>query len=79
MRFRLLRICFDLIRDGCDEALFNIRPEYIEKVKKSFFFMKQKGNWTLDELQSLPIYLRDMYFKEFSELLEKEAKANKVH
>lgn len=75
MRFRLRRICFDLIRDGCDDRLFNITPEHHLNVKKGFFYMKQKGSWTIEELQRLPIYVRDLYFHEFNEMIKKEKAA----
>jgi len=39
--------------------------------------MKQKGHWSLEELQTMPIFLRDMYFAEFADMLKKEAKASR--
>jgi len=74
-RSRSQRTYFDLIRDGVEDRIFNISPDHFENIKKIFFYMKQKGNWSLQELQTLPIFLRDMYFKEFSEQLKRESKS----
>ena len=40
---------------------FGLSPKYMQNIYKNFFYMKYYGGWSLFELYSLPIGLRDWY------------------
>lgn len=50
-RFRLMR------------SFFGLSPEYLKSVYERFFYMKYYGGWSLFELYSLPVGLRNWYFE----------------
>jgi len=53
-------------------SFFGLSPEYIKNIYEQFFYMKYYGGWSLFELYSLPIGLRDWYFKLLASHKEKE-------
>jgi len=63
-RFRLRRNFFGLSND------------YIKSIYEQFFYMKYYGGWSLFELYSLPIGLRNFYFQMLADHKKKEADEN---
>jgi len=48
-------------------TFFGLNPDYIKTIYEQFFYMKYYGGWSLFELYSLPIGLRNWYFEKLSE------------
>ena len=44
-------------------SFFGLNPDYLKSVYEQFFYMKYYGGWSLFELYSLPIGLRNWYFE----------------
>jgi hypothetical protein len=53
-------------------AFFGLNSEYMESVYENFFYMQYVSNWSLAELYSLPIGLRNWFVKRTIEQKEKE-------
>ena len=59
-RFRLIR------------SFFGLSDDYMEKVYEQLFTMKYHGGWSIVELYSLPIGLRNWFANRLKEQFEKE-------
>ena len=44
-------------------TFFGLTSEYMEQVFEQIFFLKYTGHWTLSEIYSLPIGLREWFVK----------------
>ena len=53
-------------------SFFGLSHEYLKTVYEQFFYMKYYGGWSLFELYSLPIGLRNWYIEMLAEQKEKE-------
>lgn len=55
-------------------TFFGLTPEYKFQVHKNMLTVAHysKGAFSVRELYEMPVYLRNFYIKEFSELKEKE-------
>ena len=58
-------------------TFFGLNDEYIEQVYESFFILKHYGGWSLSEMYSLPIGLRNWWLKRTIKEYEKEAEQTK--
>ncbi len=54
-------------------SFFGLNPDYLKTVYEQFFYMKYYGGWSLFELYSLPLGLRNWYFQMLVEQKDKEA------
>ena len=62
-----------MYRSRC--SFFGLSDEYIEKLYEQFFHMQYHGRWTFVEVYSLPIKIRNWFFKKLVEQVEKENKS----
>jgi len=53
-------------------TFFGLTSDYMENVYEQFFYMKYTGNWSLAELYSLPIGLRNWFVQRTVKQKEKE-------
>ena len=58
-------------------SFFGLSLNYIKNVYENFFYMKYYGGWSLFELYSLPVGLRDWYIKLLTAQKEKENEETK--
>ena len=54
---------------------FGLTQKYIKEVYEQFFYMKYYAGWSLFELYSLPIGLRNFYVQMFIEMKQKQKEA----
>ena len=57
-------------------TFFGLSNEYEEKIFEQFHYMIYYGNWRLLELVSLPVGLRDFFFRKLKETKEAEREEN---
>jgi len=57
-------------------TFFGLSHEYMESLYEQFFLMKYYGNWSLAEMYSLPIGLRNWFFERFAKQKEEENKSS---
>lgn len=60
-----------------ERTFFGLTDEYMEGVYECFFTLKHYGGWSIAELYSLPIGLREWWLKRTIKEYEKENEANK--
>ena len=53
-------------------TFFGLSHKYIESIYEQFFYMKYYGGWSIFELYSLPIGLRNWFFTKLAKHKEKE-------
>ena len=53
-------------------TFFGLNSDYMKQVYEQFFFLKYTGNWSLSELYSLPVGLRNWFVERTVEQKEKE-------
>ena len=56
-------------------SFFGLTPTYIKNIYEQFFYMKYYAGWSLFELYSLPIGLRNFYVRMLVDLKEKQKEA----
>ena len=56
-------------------SFFGLSQNYIKNVYEQFFYMKYYAGWSIFELYSLPIGLRNFYVEMFVDLKEKQKEA----
>ena len=56
-------------------SFFGLSQSYIKNVYEQFFYMKYYAGWSIFELYSLPIGLRNFYVEMFVDLKEKQKEA----
>jgi len=54
---------------------FGLTQKYIKDIYEQFFYMKYYAGWSLFELYSLPIGLRNFYVQMFIDLKQKQKEA----
>jgi len=57
-------------------TFFGLSNEYEKKIFEQFHYMIYYGNWRLVELVSLPVGLRDFFFRKLKETKESEKEGN---
>jgi len=57
-------------------SFFGLSDDYIKSIYEQFFYMKYYGGWSLFELYSLPVGLRNFYFQMLADHKKKEADEN---
>lgn len=56
-------------------SFFGLTQTYIKNIYEQFFYMKYYAGWSLFELYSLPIGLRNFYVQMLVDLKEKQREA----
>ncbi len=53
-------------------SFFGLSPEYLQSIHQQFFYMKYYGGWSLYELYTLPVGLRNWYIQRLADHKEEE-------